>query len=165
MTQKMSRVGRCIDNDSTEGFLDILKCEMYYLKHFESYEELVTAVRQFIHYSTPGDADIGRIANHRPATAGCRKPHNRKPGLLSRNPGKNVLVFLLVYLTGAVQFGDSPDGLFNLAYCSEDSSSVVSVVSAASSAVSSSVSAASSSLMRSVMRTISAEAMRASQAA
>lgn len=50
MTQSMSRVGRCIDNGPMEGFWGILKCEMYYLNHFETYEELVRAVVQFIHY-------------------------------------------------------------------------------------------------------------------
>ena len=50
MRQSMSRVGRCIDNGPMEGFWGILKCEMYYLNHFETYEELVHAVGQFIHY-------------------------------------------------------------------------------------------------------------------
>lgn len=50
MLQSMSRVGRCIDNGPMEGFWGILKCEMYYLNHFETYEDLVTAVEQFIHY-------------------------------------------------------------------------------------------------------------------
>ena len=50
MTQSMSRIGRCIDNGPIEGFWGILKCEMYYLNNFETYEELVTAVDQFIHY-------------------------------------------------------------------------------------------------------------------
>ena len=50
MTQSMSRVGRCIDNGPMEGFWGILKCEMYYLSCFETYEELVTAIEQFIHY-------------------------------------------------------------------------------------------------------------------
>ena len=50
MRQSMSRVGRCIDNGPMEGFWGILKCEMYYLNHFETYEELVDAVGQFIHY-------------------------------------------------------------------------------------------------------------------
>ena len=48
--KSMSRVGRCIDNGPMEGFWGILKCEMYYLNHFETYEELVDAVGQFIHY-------------------------------------------------------------------------------------------------------------------
>ena len=48
MQQSMSRVGRCIDNGPMEGFWGILKCEMYYLNHFETYEELVAAVEQFI---------------------------------------------------------------------------------------------------------------------
>lgn len=46
----MSRVGKCIDNGPMEGFWGILKCEMYYLNHFETYEELVSAVERFIHY-------------------------------------------------------------------------------------------------------------------
>lgn len=50
MKQSMSRVGRCIDNGPMEGFWGILKCEMYYLNHFDTYEELVEAVEQFIHY-------------------------------------------------------------------------------------------------------------------
>jgi len=50
MKQSMSRVGRCIDNGPMEGFWGILKCEMYYLNRFETYEELVAAVEQFIHY-------------------------------------------------------------------------------------------------------------------
>ena len=32
------------------GLLGILKCEMYYLNHFDAYEELVVAVEQFIHH-------------------------------------------------------------------------------------------------------------------
>ena len=50
MTQSMSRVGRCIDNGPMEGFWGILKCEMYYLNRFETYEELVSAVEQFVYY-------------------------------------------------------------------------------------------------------------------
>ena len=50
MKQSMSRVGRCIDNGPMEGFWGILKCEMYYLNHFDTYEERVAAVEQFIHY-------------------------------------------------------------------------------------------------------------------
>lgn len=44
MKQSMSRVGTCIDNGPPEGFWGILKCEMYYLNQFETYEELVAAV-------------------------------------------------------------------------------------------------------------------------
>ena len=50
MKQSMSRVGRCIDNGPMEGFWGILKCEMYYLNQFETYEELASAVEQFIYY-------------------------------------------------------------------------------------------------------------------
>lgn len=50
MTQSMSMVGRCIDNGPMEGFWGIMKCEMYYLNCFETYEELVAVVEQFIYY-------------------------------------------------------------------------------------------------------------------
>lgn len=41
MTQSMSRVSRCIDNEPMEGFWGILKLEMYYLRKFNTYDELV----------------------------------------------------------------------------------------------------------------------------
>lgn len=50
MTQSMSRVGRCIDNGPMEGFWGILKCEMYYLNRFDTYEELKAAIESYIHY-------------------------------------------------------------------------------------------------------------------
>ncbi|HBF5503827.1 TPA: DDE-type integrase/transposase/recombinase, partial [Clostridioides difficile] len=43
MIQSMSRVGHCIDNAPMEGFLGILKVEMYYLRKFDTYEQLVKA--------------------------------------------------------------------------------------------------------------------------
>lgn len=50
MTQSMSRVGRCIDNGPMESFWGMLKTEMYYLKKFETSEELKTAVCNYIDY-------------------------------------------------------------------------------------------------------------------
>lgn len=50
MTRSMSRVGKCIDNGLMEGFWGILKTEMYYLNHFEMYEELEKAIAKYIHY-------------------------------------------------------------------------------------------------------------------
>ena len=50
ITQSMSRVGRCIDNGPMEGFWGILKCEMYYLNRFKTYEELEAAVAEYIEY-------------------------------------------------------------------------------------------------------------------
>ncbi|MBP3361610.1 MAG: integrase core domain-containing protein [Clostridia bacterium] len=46
MTRSMSRVGKCIDNGPMEGFWGILKTEMYYLNHFETYEELKKAIAE-----------------------------------------------------------------------------------------------------------------------
>lgn len=50
MTQSMSRVSRCIDNDPMEAFWGMLKSEMYYLKNFHTYEELKQAVIEYIDY-------------------------------------------------------------------------------------------------------------------
>ena len=50
MTQSMSRVSRCIDNDPMEVFWGMLKSEMYYLKKFHTYDELKEAVCDYIDY-------------------------------------------------------------------------------------------------------------------
>ena len=50
MIQSMSRVGKCIDNGPIEGFWGIIKCEMYYLNKFSTYEALKTAIERYIHY-------------------------------------------------------------------------------------------------------------------
>lgn len=50
IVQSMSRVGRCIDNGPMEAFWGILKTEMYYLNKFNTYEELVAAIIEYIDY-------------------------------------------------------------------------------------------------------------------
>lgn len=50
MTQSVSRISRCIDNGPMEAFWGTLKSEMYYLKTFKTYDELVTAIKQYIEY-------------------------------------------------------------------------------------------------------------------
>jgi len=50
MIQSMSRVSRCIDNGPMEAFWGMLKSEMYYLKKFNSYDELEAAVINYIEY-------------------------------------------------------------------------------------------------------------------
>lgn len=50
IVQSMSRVGRCIDNGPMEAFWGILKSEMYYLNKFNTYEELVAAIIEYIDY-------------------------------------------------------------------------------------------------------------------
>lgn len=50
MIQSMSRVSRCIDNGPMEAFWGMLKSEMYYLKKFNSYDELEAAVIDYIDY-------------------------------------------------------------------------------------------------------------------
>lgn len=46
--QSMSRVGRCIDNGPMEGYWGMLKSEMYYLRKFNSKEELYVAIENYI---------------------------------------------------------------------------------------------------------------------
>lgn len=48
--QSMSRVSRCIDNGPMEGFWGTLKAEMYYLKKFNTYEELEQAIDEYIKF-------------------------------------------------------------------------------------------------------------------
>ena len=50
MTHSMSRPGRCLDNAPIEGFWGSLKCEMYYLNKFHTYEELEKAIALYIHF-------------------------------------------------------------------------------------------------------------------
>ncbi|SDZ40899.1 Transposase InsO and inactivated derivatives [Proteiniborus ethanoligenes] len=50
MIQSMSRVSRCIDNGPMEAFWGMLKSEMYYLRRFNSYSELETAIVDYIEY-------------------------------------------------------------------------------------------------------------------
>lgn len=50
MIQSMSRVSCCIDNGPMEGFLGMLKSEKYYLKKFDSYDELKVAIIDYIDY-------------------------------------------------------------------------------------------------------------------
>ena len=50
MTQSMSRVGRCIDNAPIESFWGTLKSEMYYLREFQSFEELRKAIEVYIYF-------------------------------------------------------------------------------------------------------------------
>ena len=50
MTQSMSRVGKCIDNGPMEGFWGILKRERYYGRRFESREEVVKMIEDYIDY-------------------------------------------------------------------------------------------------------------------
>lgn len=50
MKQSMSRVAHCIDNGPMEGFWGILKREMYYCRHFDDRNTLVTAITDYINY-------------------------------------------------------------------------------------------------------------------
>lgn len=48
--QSMSRVGRCIDNGPMESFWGTLKSEMYYLRKFNTYEELNQAIDKYMEF-------------------------------------------------------------------------------------------------------------------
>lgn len=46
--QRMSRVGRCIDNGPMEGFWGCIKSEMFYLESFFTFDQLEKAVDNYI---------------------------------------------------------------------------------------------------------------------
>lgn len=46
----MSRVAKCIDNGSMEGFWFIIKSEMYYLNKFHTFDELKPAIDNHIKF-------------------------------------------------------------------------------------------------------------------
>nr|WP_240979139.1 IS3 family transposase [Pseudomonas putida] len=50
LNQSMSRKGNCLDNAAMESFFGTLKSEFFYLKRFESVEELKAGLDEYIHY-------------------------------------------------------------------------------------------------------------------
>ena len=50
ITQSMSRKGNCMDNGAMENFFGRLKVEMFYGEHFESVEEFIQALDDYIYY-------------------------------------------------------------------------------------------------------------------
>ena len=50
ITQSMSRKGNCMDNGAMENFFGRLKVEMYYGEQFESVEDFIQALDDYIHY-------------------------------------------------------------------------------------------------------------------
>ncbi|MCX2860197.1 IS3 family transposase, partial [Pseudomonas sp. DCB_CB] len=48
--QSMSRKGNCLDNAAMESFFGTLKSEFFYLKRFESIDELRAGLDEYIHY-------------------------------------------------------------------------------------------------------------------
>ena len=48
--QSMSRKGNCLDNAIIENFFGILKSELFYLKKYNSLEQLKKEIKEYIHY-------------------------------------------------------------------------------------------------------------------
>jgi putative transposase len=48
--QSMSRKGNCLDNAVMENFFGLLKSELLYLQKFESFEDFVQKLHEYIHY-------------------------------------------------------------------------------------------------------------------
>ncbi len=46
----MSRVGGCIDNRPIDGWLGIMKSEMYYLRKFTDKANLIATIEEYINY-------------------------------------------------------------------------------------------------------------------
>lgn len=50
MMQSMSRVGKCIDNGPMEAFWGMVKCEKYYLNQYNSFDDLMNAIDEYIKF-------------------------------------------------------------------------------------------------------------------
>ena len=50
ITQSMSRKGNCLDNAVIESFFGLLKSELLYLKDFDSVDQFISEVEEFIYY-------------------------------------------------------------------------------------------------------------------
>ena len=48
--QSMSRKGNCLDNSVIENFFGILKSELFYLKKYNTIEELKEDIKNYIWY-------------------------------------------------------------------------------------------------------------------
>ena len=48
LEQSMSRAGKCMDNGSMENFLGMIKVEMYYRKHYKTFEDLEADIKRYI---------------------------------------------------------------------------------------------------------------------
>ena len=48
--QSMSRKGNCMDNGAMENFFGRLKVEMFYGEHFETVDEFINCLNEYIHY-------------------------------------------------------------------------------------------------------------------
>jgi putative transposase len=50
MEQSISKNGNCLDNAVAENFFGILKTEMYPRHKFQNADELITKIKEYIHY-------------------------------------------------------------------------------------------------------------------
>jgi len=50
ITPSMSRKGNCLDNAIIENFFGTIKAEMFYLKKYQSIQQLETDIKKYIHY-------------------------------------------------------------------------------------------------------------------
>ena len=50
IVQSMSRKGNCLDNSVMENFFGLLKSELFYLQKFNSYEDFLVRLEEYIDY-------------------------------------------------------------------------------------------------------------------
>ena len=48
--QSVSRKGNCMDNGAMENFFSRLKVEIFYGEHFETVDEFINCLNEYIHY-------------------------------------------------------------------------------------------------------------------
>lgn len=88
MKQSMSSIGSCIDNGPTEGFWGIVKTECFYNRDFNSMDELIKTIKEYIHYYNYGryqerfhnlaPMEVREAALHRGSSDQYPIPKNKK---------------------------------------------------------------------------------------
>lgn len=92
MEQSMSRVGSCIDNGPTEGFWGIVKTECFYNRTFNSMEELIKTIEEYIHYYNYGRYQE-RFNNHAPMEVRKAALHSEDPIQYLIPENKKIMAF------------------------------------------------------------------------
>ena len=92
----MSRKGNCLDNSIMENFFSLIKQEMYNKKTFYSYEELETAIIEYIdyynnrrikeklNYMSPVEYRLYN-ENNKPSVKFNKSPFSIEKGLVTKN--------------------------------------------------------------------------------
>ena len=67
--QSMSQKGNCLDNSVMENFFGLLKSELLYLEKFDSYEDFLSKLKDYIDYYNTKRIKIADGADILPASS------------------------------------------------------------------------------------------------